>query len=151
MTFEELQRRLPNGFHDAAIRSISLDFTGQSIVIGMDLYAGVPGDQDPERYRPGTLRVASPYLFFMEAPDPRYRFVPNGSPINVDGDFVKAGQSAEVDRLLPVLPQNATAYRFFLEEWNSFVYLAGGDVTFSWDDSGLFEPVNSSSVGQHSE
>lgn len=138
MTFEDIVQTLPNGFHDAKIRKISVDFVGQSILIGMDLHAGVRGDPDPERYRPGTLKVASPYLFFMEAPDPRYRFVPNGSPINVDGDSVKAGQSAEVDRLLPVLPQDASVYRFFLEEWNSFLYLAGGDIAFSWDDGGAF-------------
>jgi len=138
MTFEEVKQNLPNGFRDAKIRRISTDFVNCSIVIGMDLHAGVPVDPDPERYRPGTLKVVSPCLFFVEPPDPRYRFVPNGSPINVDGDSVRAGQSADVDRLIPVLPQGATVYRFFLEEWNSFLYLAGGSVEFSWDDGETF-------------
>jgi len=144
MTFEEIKQELPNGFHDAAIRNISADFEGRFVTIGMDLHVGVRSSADPERYRAGTLRVASPYLFFMEAPDPDYPFVPNGSPLNVDGDSVRVGQNAEVDRLLPVIPQNAIVYRFFLEEWNSFFYLAGASAEFSWDDGGLFGPVNAS-------
>ena len=135
MTFEELEQKLPNGFHDAAIREITFDFIGRSVVVAMDLLTGVPDDPHPELYRPGKLRVAPVYLFFIEPPDPNYAFVPNGSHLKVDGDSVKVGQNAEVDRLLPMIPQNATRYRFFLEKWNAFLYLAGGGVELSWDDA----------------
>jgi len=138
MSFEELERKLPNGFHDAAIREIIFDFIGRSVVIRMDLLTGGPDATDPELYRPGRLQVAPVYLFFIEPPDPNYSFVPSGSHLKVDGDSVKAGQNAVVDRLLPTLPRNATAYRFFLEKWNAFLYLAGGGVEFSWDDGEAF-------------
>jgi hypothetical protein len=138
MTFEEVARKLPNGFHDAKIRSIRADFINRSITLGMDLHVGAPGDPDPEPYRPGTLSIAPLCLFFVEPPDLRYPFDSKGSPLNVDGDSVRVGQSPEVDRLLPVLPANASLYRFFLEEWNSFLYLGGDSVLFSWDDGGTF-------------
>ncbi|HEU0047498.1 MAG TPA: hypothetical protein VFQ43_07830 [Nitrososphaera sp.] len=138
MTFEELAQKLPNGFHDAEILKISMDFVNRSIVIGMNLLTGVPGDPDPERYRPGALRVVSPYLFFIEPPDPSYHFVPDGSPINASGSSIKVGKSAEVDRLLAVLPPNSTPYFFFLDDWNSCLYLAGASVEFSWDDGKAF-------------
>jgi hypothetical protein len=136
MTFEEVERKLPNGFHDAKIRKISFDFVEPSILIGMDLLVGLPDISKPEGYRAGTLKMATPYLFFIEPPDPRYPFLLSGSPVNVDGTSVRVGLRPEVDQLLVVLPPDATAYRFFLEEWNSFLYLAGGDVAFSWDDEG---------------
>ena len=136
MTFEEIEQELPNGFHDAEIRQISMDFVNRSIIIGMNLHASVAGDPDPERYRPGTLKVMSPYLFFIEPPDPHYHFVPDGSPINASGSSVKIGQNTAVDRLLAVLPPNATVYLFFLDDWNSCLYLAGASVEFSWDDDG---------------
>lgn len=138
MTFEELEEKLPNGFHDAEIRTINIDFLNRSIVVGMNLHASMPGDLDPERYRPGTLRVVSPYLFFIEPPDSRYHFVPNGRPLNATGNSVKVGKDAAVDHLLPVLPPNATVYLFFLDDWNSCLYLAGASVEFSWDDDGAF-------------
>jgi hypothetical protein len=138
MTFEELEQKLPNGFHDAAIREINFDFIGRSVVVGMDLLTGVPDAPNPEMYRPGRLRLAPIYLFFIEPPDPKYPFVPSGSHLKVDGDSVKVGQNAEVDRLLQMLPKNATTYRFFLEKWNAFLYLAGGGVELSWDDGEAF-------------
>jgi hypothetical protein len=138
MTFQELEEKLPNGFHDAAIREIKLDFLRRSVVLGMDLLTGGPDDPDPELYRPGTLRVAPVYLFFIERPDPNYPFVPKGSHLKVDGDSVKVGQNAEIDRLLPSFPPAATMYRFFLENWNAFLYLAGATVEFSWDNGETF-------------
>lgn len=133
MTFEELEQELPNGFHDAAIKEIRMDFVGRSILVGMEILVGLPGSPNQEEYRPGTLKVLFPHLFFLEPPDPRYPFVPDGSPLNVGGDSVRVGQNPQVDRLLEVLPKNATTYRFFLEEWNSFLYLAGASVEFCWD------------------
>jgi hypothetical protein len=138
MTFEELEDKLPNGFHDAAIREINFDFIGRSVALGMDLLTGGPDDPNPEVYRPGRLRITPIYLFFIEPPDPNYPFVPNGSHLKVDGDSLKVGQNAEVDRLLPSLPSSATTYRFFLENWNAFLYLAGASVKFSWDNGDPF-------------
>jgi hypothetical protein len=136
MTFEELEQKLPNGFHDAAIREITFDFIGRSVVVWMDLLTGGPDDPHPELYRPGRLRVAPVYLFFIEPPDPNYAFVPNGAHLKVDGDSLKVGQNVEIDRLLLTLPENATTYRFFLEKWNAFLYVAGGSVELSWGDDG---------------
>jgi hypothetical protein len=133
MTFQELEQKLPNGFHDAAIRKIQLDFMGRSVEIEMDILMAGPDDPDPELCRVGKLRMAPTYLLFIEPPDPRYSFIPDGGSLKVDGDSVKVGQNAEVDRLLPTLPKNATTYRFFLEKWNAFLYLAGGGVEFSWE------------------
>jgi hypothetical protein len=140
MTFEELDQSLPNGFHDAEIRKIEVDFTTPSIVIGMNLHVGAADDPDPERYRAGTVTIDVPYVFFIEPPDAAYHFIPNGSPINASGNSVKAGQNPKVDRLLGVLPPNATSYLFFLDDWNSSIYLSGASAKFSWDDGDPFQP-----------
>jgi hypothetical protein len=52
---------------------------------------------------------------------------------------VKVGEDAKIDSLLAVLPPNSTVYLFFLDDWNSYLYLAGGEVVFSWDDGGVFD------------
>lgn len=136
MTFEDLDKELPNGFHDAKLRKIEVDFANKRIILSVDLLQGCPGDPDPERRGFGTLRVLSPRLFFLEAPDPRYSFQMDGSPVGVDGDSVRAGEDAAVDALLRLLPPGTAAYRFFLEDWNSFLYLAGDEVQFNWETGG---------------
>jgi hypothetical protein len=83
MTFKELEQELPNGFHDSQIRTIDMDFINRSVAIGLNLLMGGPDMPDPEEYRAGTLTIASVHLFFLDAPDPAYRFTPNGSPLTV--------------------------------------------------------------------
>ncbi len=136
-TFEELDHELPNGFHDAKIRSVRIDYLSRTAELGMDLLVGVgiPDDKNKSVYRRGRVKVAGLLLFFIQAPDPGCKFLLDGTPLFVSGDAVRAGQSPEVDGLLPFLPPDGVAYRFFLEDWNSFLYLGGGDVEFSWEDS----------------
>jgi hypothetical protein len=141
MTFEELEEKLPNGFHDSKVRWMKPDFINSSLTVGMELLVGLPDAPNSEEYRVGTLKVEPFYLFFIEPPDPTYSFRPDGSPLNIDGDPAKPGQNPDVDRLLVVLPQDVTSYRFFLIEWNAFVYVAGRSVSFLWDDGGSLKMV----------
>jgi hypothetical protein len=134
MTFEDVDKILPNGFHDAKLRTFSLDLQSRSIVIGMNLLVGVPEDRNPEARRNGTLKVALPYLLVIDAPEAHHPIVGAASWVNVDGDSVAIGQDPRIDSLLPALPPGATLYRFFVEDWGSFIYLAGADVELSWED-----------------
>lgn len=106
MTFEELSDQLPNGFHDAMIRNMSVDFVAKRIRIEMELLIGMPHTANPEGYRDGTLTLVTPYLFFIEPPDPGYRFIPNGSPLDVDGDSVRTGQNKSTEHS----PRQLTLY-----------------------------------------
>jgi len=139
MTFEELAEKLPNGFHDSKIREIKVDFVARSVSVCMDLLVGLPHTSTPEGYRAGTLKLEPTYLFFIEPPDPAYDFIPNGSPLSASGNSVKVGGDTKIDSLLSVLPANAAVYLFFLDNWNSYLYLAGGEVVFSWDDGAVLD------------
>jgi hypothetical protein len=135
MTFEELEQSLPNGFHDATLLQVSLDIVERCATVKISVHVSADGDQDQELYRVGILEAKSVSLFFMEPPDPNYMFALSGSGIGVSGDSVAPGQNPETDLLLRKLPSDATAYRFFLEEWNSFLYLAASEVAFSWQEN----------------
>jgi hypothetical protein len=137
-SFEELELELPNGFHDAEIRGIALDYLARTAILSMNMLSGVgtPDNENLNIYRRATVRIAGLLLFFVEPPHPKYNFLLDGEPLSVSGDSVRAGQNSEMDCLLPALPQNSTVYRFFLDEWNSFVYLAAEGVEFLWDDQG---------------
>jgi len=132
MTFEELERSLPNGFHDAKLKCFNFDIIASRIQISASLLVGLPGEKDPERYEDCTLIVSSIFVFFIEPPDPKYPFIPDGLPINMSGGLVIPGQNSEIDKILEMIPGDASVYRFFLEEWNSFLYLAAAEVTLEW-------------------
>ena len=133
MTFEELEQTLPNGFHDARILALSLDNLDRTLTIKLSLHVSVEGDGDRERYRIASLGAHSVCLFFMESPDPNYHFLFDGRGIAASGASVALGQDSLIDPLLRKLPPGVTAYRFFLDDWNSFLYLAANDVSLSWE------------------
>ncbi len=141
-TFEKLYRKLPEGFHDCEIASVTVDYVTRTAQLGMNLLVGVGTPTSPNKnlYRSGRLSVTGLLLFCIEPPDPKYPFVLDGRPLSVDGDLVKVGQAGMVKPMLSRLTPDATAYRFFMDEWNSFVYIAGANVEFSWDDDGTGGP-----------
>jgi hypothetical protein len=136
MTFEEVVKSLPNGFHDARARKIIVDYESRSITMEMELLVGMPGTPNRESYQPGTLTVAPFGFFILEPPDPSYDFVPDGKPLHIMGDSTRTAQSPTFDSLMATLPKKVDSYRFFIEEWNSFLYIAGESVAFSWCDRG---------------
>jgi hypothetical protein len=46
MTFEEVEAQAPNGFHDAKIDSLSLDYKAGVLTLSMRVLAGTPGMRD---------------------------------------------------------------------------------------------------------
>ena len=127
MTFKEVEHTLPNGFHDAKIERISLDYSAGTLQIAMRILIGTPGQPDQDEYGPAELRVGGLYFCFIEPPDPTYPFKPNGKPLSVSGDD---GASGEIG-FLQKLPAGVSCYRFFVDQWNSFIYIAASDVQIS--------------------
>ncbi|MGC1186468.1 MAG: hypothetical protein WA871_03655 [Candidatus Acidiferrales bacterium] len=136
MTFEELDRELPNGFHDAKIDSVAVDYPGRSAVIAIHVLFGPPATTAQDEYREATLRVSGLCYYAIDPPDPTYPFMRAGSPINVAGYAEDPKTFPAVGGLLPVMPKDVTCYRFFVHDWNSFVHVAAKDVQLSWETSG---------------
>ncbi len=89
MTFEELDKDLPNGFHDALVKKITLDFLDRSIIFEMELWVGDLNGPVPEKRRNGRLRLISPYFCQIEPPVPGYTFMPRKESVSIDSDSSK--------------------------------------------------------------
>jgi hypothetical protein len=130
MTFKEVEHSLPNGFHDAKIERISLDYPAGTLQIAMRILIGKPGEPDQDEYGPAELRVSGLYFCSIEPPDPTYPFKPNGKPLGVSGDDSEDELSGVVG-VLGSLPRGISCYRFFVDQWNSFIHIAASDVQIS--------------------
>jgi hypothetical protein len=60
MTFDELDQQLQNGFHDAVIEAVALDYANRSAVITMQFSVGRPDGPDPDEYRRCGWRKSHP-------------------------------------------------------------------------------------------
>src|SRR5271165_6240529 len=114
MTFEQLDAELPNGFHDAQLYGFVVDYIAGSMTLRIDLWVGNLDGPDPEEYRPAELRVTGLYFCSLDPPDPNYRFIPDGSPLDVSGDPAKPDTLPALKEFSRTLPVGASCYRFFV-------------------------------------
>jgi hypothetical protein len=133
MDLEKLDNELPNGFHDAELHDIRIDYKNGSLVLRMALDLGNPKDQKRESYRTGAVRVSGLYFCSIDPPDPNYPYVPDGTPLTVSGDPANADTFPELKELSPTLPPGVSCFRFFVHEWNSFINIAASGAEVIWD------------------
>lgn len=102
MTLEDLGDKLPNGFHDARIFLLELDYKTGIARFHMSLVVGWPEDPEPERqaYQDATLVVGGLSFCSVDPPCSTERFLPDGEGIWVSGDPAKSDN-------LPSLPDLA--------------------------------------------
>ena len=86
MTFDQLDNELPNGFHDAELHALTIDYLNRSAVLRMAFDFGNPDGLKREDYRIAELRISGLVFCVIDPPDPKYPYVPDGAALNVSGD-----------------------------------------------------------------
>ena len=127
MTLDELNDSLPNGFHDAQVYSIELDYRAGTAKLHLSLWVGSMKDPQPQRetYQEATVIVTGLGFCSIDPPDPTYPFIPHGGFIDVSGDPAKADHLPSLPELTTKLPDSTWCYRFFVNDWNGFIHIAG--------------------------
>ena len=132
MTFEELDERYPNGFVDAEILSVSVDYRKRSAILLLSLRGNPPDAPNADEYREATLSLDGFYYFSVEPPDGDHLFYPRQSSVQMSGYVEDADKFPLFEQLKPTLPADAFCCRFYVHDWNSFIHLAARDTQFSW-------------------
>jgi hypothetical protein len=129
VNIDELEAGLPNGLHDALLRTLSTD-RGEGraefildIWLG-DLHSSVTAER--ERYRPARLELLGLAYLVLDDRDPRYAAV-DGDLLRIDA--CAADDDPERSRLVP---SGGFAGRFFVTEWNAFIHFAALDARLTW-------------------
>jgi hypothetical protein len=137
-SLEEIQIDLPNGFHDAEITSIVINYVERTIVIDLMLWVGDPELTDKaarETYVPGLLTISELDFCVIEPPDYRYPFAA-GKAIRIDsGPGLPPNISFSTDP-----PADAFDHWFFVSDWNSFIYFRARNAHLE-TASGLGPPI----------
>jgi hypothetical protein len=130
-TLAAIAERLPNGFHDAELRSLAVDWTSLVATIVGEAWAATDGPS--EVYRPFRLVMSG--LHNLALPDRQelrvsgskwQRIFPDAPPM--DG---LAGWPA--DRPAPdSAPPTVPAYSFFVFSWNDFITVQAERAELTW-------------------
>ncbi|HEX5704806.1 MAG TPA: hypothetical protein VFX97_16525 [Pyrinomonadaceae bacterium] len=123
MTIEEVLESLPNGLHDAYLRSINIDYAERTAELQLDIWIGDMSldEEAREARRQVLLKLSGLCYFVVEAPDPKYTFH-EAKPLWIDA----GGESpaTEGSTKLPETPEGAFTFWMFVHDWNAFIHVA---------------------------
>ena len=122
MTFDEWDHKLPNRFHDAEISTLEIDYPRRTMTLHMRLLSLIDGE-----YIAAVVAVTGLQFCSIGAPSPKYPYQ-RKTAITVGGDPAKSDHLPELDELTPTFPKDVASYRFFVHDWNNFIYIAAADV-----------------------
>lgn len=126
MTLEEVAASLPNGFHDAYIKGISTDYVTGTASFDLQLWVGddsAEREEEREVYRAARLTLSDLLFCVIEPPDPRYPYY-DKKTLWVDGGPWNSASPSPSIQLPRPLPENSFVYWFFVNNWNSFIYVS---------------------------
>jgi len=139
MTLGELAKTLPNGLHDSALKSLSIDYEHRTLCLDVSIKVG---DSDGPREQRDDVRDAeiqmSGVVFFVIDPpssDAGYDFKSPGELWIVDDYETRSIPrfTKTIDKkLLDAVPAEAFVQSFFVSEWNSYLHVAARDCAMKW-------------------
>jgi hypothetical protein len=135
VTLLELEQSLPNGLHDAEIKTIEIDYVQRRLMMDLDVWVGdlAASKELREAYQSGRLQISGLIFLIMEAPDTRYHFR-KSTDLTIDG--CDARERIEKD-LLDSLPPEAFFRSFYVNDWNSFMHMAATNAEIFWTNGGV--------------
>lgn len=126
-TLEAVVAALPNGLHDARLRSLHLDYTKAEAVFVLDALVSTPESSVPSDYR--SLQLTVHGLVFASIDVPASAALGSGKPLRIDAG---PGQPSTAPSELPELPEGCFLHWLFVDEWNGFIRLAGRGASYRW-------------------
>jgi hypothetical protein len=125
-----IEDSLPNGFHDSILLKHYVDYAKRKAEIFLDIDISDWESSDGSiHYKPGKLTLTELVFFIIEPP----RSI---DEVKKDsGRWCDAGplEGEKLKKVYPIdIPEYFSAYWFFLNETNSFIYMASKNADFEW-------------------
>ncbi|MGH9758696.1 MAG: hypothetical protein ACRD4M_13235 [Candidatus Acidiferrales bacterium] len=131
MTFEELDALYPNGFDDAHVDSLQVDYQNRTAELKLSVRGNPPDSPNEDEYQRAVLVLRGFYYFVIEPPDADHLWYPVRS-IQMNCYPEDPSQFPLFENLKPKLAAGAFCCRFYVHDWNSFIHIAAKDVQLSW-------------------
>jgi hypothetical protein len=130
----ELENSLPNGFHDAFLESLHVDYSRKRAVIKLRICVGNPDAADKaerEAYREANLELVDLTYLVIDPPGPGSDYA-ELKKLWVDGGEANTDSGPPAPVPAKSLPPGVLPYWFFVREWNSFIHIAAKDAKIHW-------------------
>jgi len=129
VNIEDIEAALPNGLHDALLRTFRSDPTERRAEFILDVWLGdlhSPAAWRRECYRAARLEMIGLAYLVLDDSHRRYPQI-DDSPVQIDA--CAADDNPARSRQVP---RGGFAGRFLVTEWNAFIHFAALDARLTW-------------------
>jgi len=133
-SLSEIEARLPNGFHDAYLETVTLDLAANTARMDLQLLVSdldAVTEEEREAYRRATLQLKGLVYFVIDPPGPKGEWKQDGG-VSLDAGDATDDSNPKAPRPLMPLPTGTFAYWFFVRDWNAFIHVAARGATLQW-------------------
>jgi hypothetical protein len=124
MTLEELELKLPNGFHDVLLTSITRSYSDGTCVL--DLQVDDESETGEEVLLTFKVLLTGLSFMVMEAPDANRRFGEVGAE-RISGFETTERYLSSLEALRVKTPPGSFFYSFFMDDLNCSLHVAATD------------------------
>lgn len=137
MNIDEIKKSLPNGFHDAEILRICIDYLNEVADFLIDIDLSSQDANIAVLSRRGLLKLNGLLYCIIDASKssssiPKY--IAGEDKLWIASDSSNFSVLTDCPQLPDPLPENSFRHWFFITSHNSFIYLAAMDASFEWKD-----------------
>jgi hypothetical protein len=130
-TLDDLSASLPNGFHDAEMLKLEIDYTKREAILTLDVWVAESMESaERESYRMAELTFSGLLFWVTEPPDLNYPYDVVGS-VRIDTGSMDTLKDADAIKLPPI-PEGAFVNWIYSADWNSRIFVAAEGASLKW-------------------
>ena len=132
MTFDELDRSLPNGFHDAYIKRIDVDYSTRTAALVVSFWVGTTVDPpERDRLRDGRVDFEGLESIVIEPPKCEIPLKARSEPW-VDSYWDESTRPAAMQSLR--VPEGCFVGGLWVHQWCSSIFVVARNARHTWLD-----------------
>lgn len=131
MTLEELEAMLPNGLHDAQLKSLAVDYEAGTALLKLELWIGdldSAVEEEREAYAECELTVSGLCFCIVETPDGDEA---GEGAVSIDAGPTTPELMEKYGWKLPRVPPGSFIHWLYVSPWNAFIHIAGREARLS--------------------
>ena len=121
-------------FHDSILERVEIDYVERKAYLQFQICTDDPNSKEQslrESKRSGQLNITVLLFLSIEPPDEKYPYQ-KASGLWIDEGEVGDGVPKSMPKFPKNIPPGAFVNWFYVNDWNSFIYLAATGAEFEW-------------------
>jgi hypothetical protein len=133
MTLDDIAASLPNGFHDSALKVVTIDYVSREAKLSLEIWMAdcdAVSGINRDAYRRAELSLSGLVFWVCEPPSGGYPYDVKGE-VRIDIGSVET-LTTPPSPALPSTPVGCFVNWIYVGAWNAFIYVAAHDAKLTW-------------------